>query len=310
VAAVVLSPARDIGLEPVFYVRPRAAGPDPVEPDPAFGDEEPECALAPERREIEVPAAEVDLTGLGHGLHERRTDLATRGLIRDLADAPAAALTALTAQLFKQLALHDRVPAEASALAVVAHAYRWGGEAGVAALDGTVRERLAQRRAAYLASGLRPIPFVAGLAVGERMSLLAELVALALDLREPRTSAVRAAARAEAREIAELCGADLAAHWTPDAAFLGAHTRAQILGMLAEMGVEDARARGLKKPELAAFAAEAAAERGWAPAALGWRAPGAEACGAVDGLDAAAPPGAEGGGSGETPGTAGAPEAG
>ena len=35
-----------------------------------------------------------------HALHAVRTDVATRGLIRALADAPDVALTALTARLF------------------------------------------------------------------------------------------------------------------------------------------------------------------------------------------------------------------
>ena len=36
------------------------------------------------------------------------------------------------------------------------------------------------------------------------------------------------------------------------------------------MGVEDDRAKTLKKDDLVAFVAEAAAERQWAPAALAW----------------------------------------
>jgi ParB family chromosome partitioning protein len=102
------------------------------------------------------------------------------------------------------------------------------------------------------------------------MALLAELVAVSLDLREPRTTSVRHAARAEAAEIAVLCGADIAAHWTPDTAFLTVHSKTQLGGLLAEMQVEDDRAKALKKDDLVAFVAEAAAERRWAPAILSW----------------------------------------
>jgi ParB family chromosome partitioning protein len=102
------------------------------------------------------------------------------------------------------------------------------------------------------------------------MALLAELTALTLDLCETRTSALRAGARAEAAEIAALANADIAARWTPDARLLGAHSKAQLLGLLAEMGVEDARAHTLKKVELVELVAQSAAARRWAPASLSW----------------------------------------
>jgi ParB family chromosome partitioning protein len=223
-----------------------------------------------------VPDLEVDTGGATHALHETRTDMATRGLIRDLADHPPAALATLVAHLFAQLVLHGGV-ADA-ALAINAKAYRHGQSTPTATLDGEVRGRLETRRAAYKASGLRPIPFVASLPHGEKMSLLAELTALALDLREARNTSVRGAARAEAAEIAALCDADITAHWTPDAAYLAAHSKAQLLGMLEEMGVEVPRARSLKKDALVTFVAEAAGERRWAPATLSWvsAAPSAE----------------------------------
>ena len=47
-----------------------------------------------------------------------------------------------------------------------------------------MRERLEVRRRAYLASGQRPIPWVDALPHGEKMELLAELIAISLDLRE------------------------------------------------------------------------------------------------------------------------------
>ena len=90
-----------------------------------------------------------------------------------------------------------------------------------------MRARLEARRETYKTSGLRPIAWIEGLAHGEKMALLAELVAISLDVREARTSSIRHAARAEAAEIAELCGSDIASHWTPDAGYLAVHSRAE-----------------------------------------------------------------------------------
>ena len=142
--------------------------------------------------------------------------------------------------------------------------------APIAALDGEVKARLDARRAAYKASGLRPITWVETLAHGEKMALLAELTAMSLNLREDRTNRIRHGARAEAAEIAALCDADISAHWTPDQLYLAVHGKKQLLPLLDEMGVEDDRAKTLKKDDLVAFVAEAAAERQWAPAALSW----------------------------------------
>jgi ParB family chromosome partitioning protein len=268
IEAVLLSPGRTGGIEASFYWRPGEPEDAPDEADDA--EEEDERAGFGWSRDIETPSVEVDVAGVSHVLHETRTDIATRGLMRDLADHPGAALTALVAQLFKHLALRDHVTCEQSALAVTAAAYRWGQTPTVEGLDAEVRARLEARRSAYRESGLRPIAYVDGLPHGEKMALLAELTALALDLRESRTSAVREAARVEAAEIAALCGADLAQHWTPDARFLAAHSKAQLLEMLADMGVEDDRVRTLKKAELAAVVQEAAAERRWAPRTVRW----------------------------------------
>jgi ParB family chromosome partitioning protein len=44
------------------------------------------------------------------------------------------------------------------------------------------------------------------------------------------------------------------------------------LSLLDDMGVDDPRVKTLKKEELVAFVAEAAAERQWAPPVLSWRA--------------------------------------
>ena len=176
----------------------------------------------------------------------------------------------LVAQLFKNLALHSSGSIEESAAAINATGYRRGSTPAIPALDGEVRARLDARRAAYKASGLRPIPWVETLAHGDKMALMAELTAISLNVREGRTTSLRHAARAEAAEIAALCGADISAHWTPDEAYLAVHSKKQLLGLLDEMEVEDDRAKSLKKDELVTFVAEAAADRQWAPPALAW----------------------------------------
>jgi ParB family chromosome partitioning protein len=214
--------------------------------------------------------------------------VATRGLIRYLADDPGAALTVLVAQLFKTLALHSSGSIEDSAAAINATAYRRGVTPAIPALDGEVRGRLDTRRASYKASGLRPIPWVETLAHGDKMALLAELVAISLNVREARTTLLRHAARAEAAEIAALCGADISAHWAPDEAYLAVHSKNQLLALLEEMEVEDDRAKTLRKDDLVTFVAEAAAQRQWAPAALGWDRLPEEADAESEGLEEAA----------------------
>jgi len=102
---------------------------------------------------------------------------------------------------------------EASAAQIVATRYRRVVTSPIPALDGEVFVRLDARRAAYKASGLRPIPWVETLPHGEKMALMAELTAASLNLRGAKTTSVRDAACAEASEIAALCGADI---WTPD----------------------------------------------------------------------------------------------
>ena len=268
IGAVILSPQAGQGAAPKFFASPAA---ETEAEDPLDASDELDGDVHDWTPDVEIPRPMVDTEGASHALHETRTDVATRGLIRDLADQPTAALTALVAHLFQQLAL--RRGASDTALAISAKPYRRGLTPPIGALDGEVRDRLEVRRAAYKASGLRPIPFIEGLPHGEKMALLAELVALTLDLCEPRTGSPRAGARAEAAEIAALAGADIAQHWTPDAAFLGAHSKAQLLELLAEMGVDDPRAKTLKKEALVAFVAEMAAERHWAPSSLAWARP-------------------------------------
>lgn len=275
IGAVLLSPSDGHGLAATFYSVPL-----PVEDLPEEEDADDDTALVGGRpgvviNDVEVPRADVEVEGASHVLHETRTDLATRGLIRDLADDPSAALTVLVAQLFKQLALQSSGGLDGSAAQIAATRYQRGAMAPIAGLDGEVRGRLDARRDAYRASGLRPITWVETLPHGEKMALMAELTAISLNMREARTSLLRHGARAEAAEIAALCGADISAHWTPDEAYLAVHSKAQLFVLLEELGAEDDRAKTLKKDALVSFVAEAAAERQWAPAVLSWDRPAA-----------------------------------
>lgn len=211
-----------------------------------------------------------ELDGVGHALHEVRTDVATRALIRALADDPGTALTALVARMFDVVVLARRRGRGGGALTIEAEAYGRPKTAPIEALDGDVRRRLAERRAAWEASQLSTIAWIASLPPGETMALLAELVALSLDLREARTTEVRRTARAEAVEIAALCHADVTLHWTPDEDFLEAHPKPKLLDLLDDMGAAETRAGACKKGELVSLVAERAAERGWAPAYLSW----------------------------------------
>jgi ParB family chromosome partitioning protein len=276
VGAVILSPDQGQGVAAEFFGSPRLG--DQVDDEAGADDDDDEDAgdVADGRGryvpEIEVPRADVDVEGASHIFHETRTDVATRGLIRDLADNPIAALTALLAQLFKHLALQGGASQGESALTISATSYRRGRTPAIAALDGEVRCRLEARREAYRASGLRPIAWIETLAHGEKMALLAELTAITLNVCEARTSTIRHGARAEAVEIAELCASDISAHWTPDTAYLAVHSKKQLLALLDEMELDDPRAKTLKKDELVNFVADAAAERGWAPKVLSWEA--------------------------------------
>ena len=277
IGAVMLSPAAsDYGFAATFYSVPLPADALSADIEEEVEADEVETGGRYGRAaaDVEVLQADVEVEGSSHVFYETRTDVATRGLIRDLADDPSAALTVLVAQLFKQLALQSSGDLQGSALQISATRYSRGGTAPIAALDGEVKARLDARRAAYKASSLRPITWVETLPHGEKMALLAELTAMALNLREARTSLIRHGARAEAAEIAALCGADISAHWTPDHPYLAVHSKKQLFALLEEMGVDDDRAKGLKKDHLVEFVAEAAAERAWAPAALAWdRAP-------------------------------------
>ena len=220
----------------------------------------------------EVEAPEPDTEGVNHALHGVRTDVATRGLIRALADDPTAALTALIARLFNLIVRRAHVARSDSALAILATAFSPAGGRVIETLDGAVRERLDDRRATWQASGETVIAWVHGLPHGEKMSLLAELTAISLDVHDARTTLIRRNARSEAAELAALCHADIALHWTPDAPFLQPHSKTLLMGMLETMGATDDRTKSLKKTELVDWVAEQAAARAWAPAGLSWSA--------------------------------------
>lgn len=222
----------------------------------------------------EPPEPEVE--GVSHGLHAVRTDVATRGLIRALADDPRTALTALISRLFTVVASRGHQPRSHSALMVSAEVFNPKGGPVIPSLDGVVRQRLDERRAAWEASGLTLVRWVHGLEDPDRLAFLADLTALTLDLREERTSLIRGPARAEACELAELSGARITAHWTPDATFLAAHSKAMLLAMLEAMG-KAAPAGGIPgKADLVTLVEATAAARNWAPAALSWTAAGGE----------------------------------
>ena len=265
VTTVVLWPSSGTGVDLRCYT--------PEEPDPIVADEDPsaraDVAVGPAVYAAPVvAAAEPEVEGVNHGLHGVRTEVATRGLIRALADDPGVALTALIARLFTVLVLKVRIARSDSALALVATGFDPGGGRIIEGLDSEVRQRLDERRAAWQASGETVIGWIRGLAHGDKMGLLAELTAVTLDLREERTTLIRSAARAEATELAALCGADITLHWTPDVPFLRPHSKGLLLGMLTAMGADDARAATLKKDDLVDWVAEQAAARAWAPASL------------------------------------------
>jgi ParB family chromosome partitioning protein len=266
VTTLLLWPASGTGVDIRCYTPEEPEADEEVVLEDASGRSPPPAAYQPP----ETEAPEPDTDGVNHALHAVRTDVATRGLIRALADDPGAALTALIARLFTVLVLRTHVARSDAALAILASGFNPTGGRVIAKLDGEVHERLDDRRAAWQASGESVIAWVHALAHGDKMGLLAELTAISLDLREERTSLIRRRARSEAAELAELCQADITLHWTLDAAFLQSHSKALLLGMLETMGAEDERAKSLKKTELVDWVAEQAAARRWAPAGLSW----------------------------------------
>lgn len=268
VTTMVLWPAGGTGVDVRCYTPEEPeADEDEAEDDAASRVPAPPAYVAPE---VEAPEPETE--GVNHVLHGVRTEVATRGLIRALADDPGAALTALIARLFTVLVLRTRIARSDSAMTILATGFNPGGGRVIEPLDGEVRRRLDDRRAACQASGETVIGWTHALPHGEKMSLLAELTAISLDVREERTTLIRRGARAEATELAALCGAEITLHWTPDAPFLQAHPKGLLADMLGAMGSDDPRATTLKKTELVDWVAEQAAACAWAPASLSWRA--------------------------------------
>ena len=267
VTTMVMWPASGVGVDIRCYTPEEA---QIEEDEPAQTDRAPRVAVSPAYVPPEVEAPEPDTEGVNHVLHAVRTDVATRGLIRALADDPGASLTALIARLFNVLVRRMHISRSDSALAILATGFNPTDSRVIEALDGEVRQRLDDRRAAWQASGATVIAWVHALPHGEKMGLLAELTAISLDVREERTSQIRRSARAEAAELAALCNADITLHWTPDAPFLQPHSKGLLMGMLEMMGSEDERARTLKKSELVGWVVEQAAARTWAPASLSW----------------------------------------
>ena len=276
ISAIGLYPEAGTGFEVQVYLNPRVEAEGEANDDGEDADEDGSDALEhpvrPDYRpEIVVPAQEIDTEGRSHTLHGTYTDIATRGLIRSVADDPMAALTITVARMFTILALQGGSSTDQSASTLQGRRYSRGSLPPNPALDGAVRDRLEIRRRAYLESGLRPILWVDALPHGEKMALLAELIAVSLDLREVGVHAIRRAARAEAAEIAELTGHDICAYWTPDSAFLAQHSKAQLMGALAVMEADVTPTKGLKKDDLVGYVSSIAAEKGWAPAALNLR---------------------------------------
>ncbi|MGV9005920.1 MAG: ParB/RepB/Spo0J family partition protein [Brevundimonas sp.] len=267
VTTMVMWPAAGTGVDVRCYTpeEPEIEDDGSCRNDPSSSTAPPPAYVPPE---VTVP--EPDTDGVNHALHGVRTDVATRGLIRALADDPGAALTALIARLFTVLVLGTHAARADSALAILATDFNPAGGRVIECLDGEVRQRLDDRRAAWQASGETVIAWVNAMPHGEKMGLLAELTAISLDVREVRTTLIRRSARTEAAELAALCQADITLHWTPDAPFLQPHSKALLLGMLETMGADDERARSLKKAELVDWVAEQAAARIWAPASLSW----------------------------------------
>ncbi len=301
IAAATLIPDARTGVEVVFYAADLPEETiDAAEQDDDHEDASPQPPSIPRVRkvgDIEVPNVDLDPTVTTHALNERYTDLATRGLMRALVDDPQAALILLIARLFAAVGLQSSGDVNASISTLEAKAYQRSGAPPIDSLDGEVCARLDARRETYLASGERPIPWIAGLSHGERMQFLAELMAMSLNGREFATHAKRHGARAEAVEVRDLTNYDITDHWVPDVEFFGAHNKRQLLEILQSMGADTAPATGLKKDDLAAHTSDAAAEHRWAPAALSWRpqeAPKTEDGGDADGQgDAADPPASE-----------------
>lgn len=269
---LVFSPSRRNALQVAAWT-PVVPG---VEDEEAGDPDEVQTLDQPGPARFTPPAVEApvpDVEGVGHSLHRLRTEVATRGLIRALADDPRTAMTALIVRMFQVVAGGGGHLRADSGLTITGRVFSPRDGQVVASLDGVVRERLDDRRAAWESSGQTLVRWVHGLPDDDRSAFLADLVALTLDLTEARTDALRSAARAEACELAELAGADLARHWTPDADFLKAHPKPLLLGMLQAMGKAAPSGAAPGKADLVLLVEATAAARGWAPAVLSWSRP-------------------------------------
>ncbi|WP_374598858.1 ParB/RepB/Spo0J family partition protein [Brevundimonas sp.] len=269
VTTLVFSPSTRTGLKVKAWtpIEPeRETGIGGTDEDPADVEAQTPAFVAPT-----ADAPEPEVEGVGHSLHALRTDVATRGLMRALADDPRTALTALLTRLFLTV-VQRGVPRSESVLAVSVQVFAPRGGRVIPDLDGVVHERIDARRAAWEASGQTAIRWIHDLADEDRLGLLAELTALTIDLREERTDLIRGAARAEASELAALSKAQITRHWTPDATFLAAHSKPMLLTMLADMGKAAPTTGVPGKAELVVLVEATAAARNWAPKALLWSA--------------------------------------
>lgn len=266
VTTVVLTPSGRTGIDVECWT--------PIEPEIAADDEgEAEPVKHFTRPPMRSPVLSVprpDVEGVGHALHALRTEVATRALARALADRPDIAMTAMLARLFTSLVLGMHRSPEDAVLGMVLKPFQPGGGRIIEALDGVVHARLEERRLAWDASGLTVAAWIHGLDADDRARLLAELVAVTVDVREARTTSLRTPARAAAAELAVLCAADITGHWTPDATFLQAHGKTELVEMLSAMGSPDPSATKLKKGELVTRVEAEAARKRWTPECLDW----------------------------------------
>lgn len=214
-----------------------------------------------------APRVKVDVEGLNNSLHERRTDVATKGLIRDLADDPDVALTVLAAKLLTSAVTHEGSYNFAARITCDLYSSRFEV---IPELDGEVRLRVRAWKDRLVESQKRPIAFVHGLSHADRLQLIADLVALSLDLKEVGTGSVSSSRRADAAEIQELLGSDISRHWTPDAEFLAAHSKGLLLKMADDLKLDTTSLSKAKKHEIVASVEEAALSARYVPKGLDW----------------------------------------
>lgn len=267
-----LYPDQDFGVGVVFFGTTATAS---IDPQPASSDEPATTGdgptYTPAATAQVIPITPISTGARTNTLHERYTDVATRGLIRAVAEDPRAALNLTVARLWVSVGLNAAGDPAQSVSTLQAARYVRNGVNPINNLDGEVYETLEGWREAYTASGLRPIAWVDTLANGDKLTLLAQLTALTLNAREFSLSVPRHAARAEAVELAEMTDYDISTYWTPDVEFCTAHRKADLLELLKTMGADAEEADRMKQDELAVFVAEKAAELGWAPPSLSFK---------------------------------------